>query len=75
MIETPNVEARFKARLDLWMHANTLMWSRLQSLNYLQVAYFIVSGYSLQPQCEYSDSDRGGVPCVILPRNAVIARR
>jgi hypothetical protein len=48
MIETPNTEARFKARLDLWMHANNLMWSRLQPLNYLQVAYFIVSGYLIE---------------------------
>jgi hypothetical protein len=47
-IERTGTDARFKARVDLWMHCNNLMWSRLQPLSFVQVAYFAVSAYIIQ---------------------------
>jgi hypothetical protein len=45
MAETPGPDARFKARIDLWIHSNNTMWSRLQPLYFLQLAYFAISVY------------------------------
>jgi hypothetical protein len=48
MPENITPDARFKARVDLWMHSNSLMWSRLQPLYFIQIAYFAVSAYILE---------------------------
>jgi hypothetical protein len=47
-IQQVNPDARFKARVDMWMHCNNLMWSRLQPLSFVQVAYFAISAYIVQ---------------------------
>jgi hypothetical protein len=45
-----NPNDRFKARVDLWMHCNTLLWSRLQPLYFIQAAFFALATYLLQSQ-------------------------
>lgn len=39
-------DARCKAHLDLWMHQNTLMWGRIQTLIIVQGAYFGVAFFT-----------------------------
>jgi hypothetical protein len=48
MPENITPDARFKARVDLWMHSNNVLWSRLQPLYFIQIAYFAVSAYVVQ---------------------------
>jgi hypothetical protein len=37
-----DINARFRAHVDLWMHSNNLMWTRLQPLYFIQASYFAV---------------------------------
>src|SRR5262245_46434196 len=39
-------EARLKAYTDGWIHQNTLMWSRLQPLYFVQISYFALVTYT-----------------------------
>jgi hypothetical protein len=45
MSNEPSKDARLKSLTDLWIHANNLMWNRLQTLYFIQVAFFAVASY------------------------------
>jgi hypothetical protein len=43
MSETPDREFRRKAHFDLWVHQNTLFWSRFPLLGVLQGGFFAIA--------------------------------
>jgi hypothetical protein len=45
MDEKPTPDARLKAHVDLWIHGDRLVWSRLQLVYFVQFAFFSVAGY------------------------------
>jgi hypothetical protein len=47
--ETKGNEAVCKMMLDLWVHQNTLMWSRLQVLSIVQVVFLSLSTFLSTP--------------------------
>jgi hypothetical protein len=46
--DEPTTDTQFRARIDLWMHCDDLLWSRLKQLYLIQAGYFALTAYLLQ---------------------------